>query len=120
MLGRAGGFSRRPLFLAWSEAARSQRREHLGSAARIRASVPLDVTGARRGVSFLSDDRHHVQRTGESPDKKSKQPELIMHRMIASLIALSVLAGTVTAAAAATKQDEDRGNFWQQQQDRLP
>jgi hypothetical protein len=40
--------------------------------------------------------------------------------MIASLIALSVLAGAVTSAAAASREDETRGNFWQQQQDRLP
>jgi hypothetical protein len=43
-----------------------------------------------------------------------------MKRMIASLMALSFLAGVATFATAATKADEDRGNFWQQQQNRLP
>jgi hypothetical protein len=120
MLGRAGGFSRRPVFLAGAKPLDHKVRSVLVPR-RAYASLLFGYEGARRDVSFLSDDRPYVRGSGrEVPTRKGKQQELIMHRMMASLIALSVLAGTVTAAAAATKQDEDRGNFWQQQQDRLP
>jgi uncharacterized protein YxeA len=43
-----------------------------------------------------------------------------MKKIMSSLIALSVLAGIATSVAAATKEDEDRGNYWKQQERNLP
>jgi hypothetical protein len=46
--------------------------------------------------------------------------ELIMKKMMSSLIALSILAGIATSVAAATQEDEDSGNYWKQQERNLP
>jgi hypothetical protein len=43
-----------------------------------------------------------------------------MKKMISPLIALMVLAGIATSAVAATQEDEDRGNFFKQQERNLP
>jgi hypothetical protein len=43
-----------------------------------------------------------------------------MKTMLSTLMALSVLAGAAMSAAAQTRQDEERGDYWQQQEDRLP
>jgi hypothetical protein len=43
-----------------------------------------------------------------------------MKKMLSSLIALSFLAGLATSVTAQTREDEERGNYWQQQEDRLP
>jgi hypothetical protein len=49
-----------------------------------------------------------------------QQWELVMRKIVASLIALSVLAGIATSAVAQTKDDEDRGDFWRYQERNLP
>jgi hypothetical protein len=51
---------------------------------------------------------------------KSGEWELIMKKMMSSLIALSVLAGIATSAVAQTKEDQDRGDFWKYQERNLP
>ena len=43
-----------------------------------------------------------------------------MKKIISSVIALSVLAGIATSVAAQTRQDEERGDYFKQQEDRLP
>ena len=44
----------------------------------------------------------------------------LVPKIVASLIALSVLAGIATSAVAQTKDDEDRGDFWRYQERNLP
>jgi len=43
-----------------------------------------------------------------------------MRRIASALIALSVLAGTVTAVAAQTREDEVRGDFWKEHEYKYP
>ena len=43
-----------------------------------------------------------------------------MKTMVSAAVALAVLAGVATTAMAQTRQDEERGSYWQQQEDRLP
>ena len=69
----------------------------------------------------LSWRRYQVTVTGlPRSDHKNKVWELTMRKVISSMIALSLLAGIATSVAAQTKQDEDRGNYFNQQKHNLP
>jgi hypothetical protein len=43
-----------------------------------------------------------------------------MRKRMSSLTALSVLAGYATSLGAQTNEDEDRYDYWKQQQENLP
>jgi hypothetical protein len=44
--------------------------------------------------------------------------ELIMKKIMSSLVALAVFAGVAAPTVAQTKDDEDRGDFWKSHQER--
>jgi hypothetical protein len=45
---------------------------------------------------------------------------MIMTKLMSMLIALSVLAGTVTSVNAQTREDGERFDFWKYQERNLP
>jgi hypothetical protein len=69
----------------------------------------------------MSDRWPHITVTGRNVRSREKHTmELIMKKIMSSLIALSVLAGIATSVAAQTKDDEDRADFWKYQERNLP
>lgn len=80
------------------------------------------LPNTRRDAAFFepSVPPRYSHRASESPDHQDQTRELIMKKIMSSLIALSVLAGVATSVGAQTREDEERGDFWKYQERNLP